>query len=208
MTVNVAEIHGYALTHPTLQVKVAEIHGYALVASTRPSAIRSLQGYALGVPPQTVGIRALNGYALVTINPLPKVTGKAALMTMILAAGKTVRPESHFSLGVPEVYNDPNAAYSARVPLTALPVSQLTGSMYFYYNRVPLNRIGDLGSLTIGSATTTHGLITAINTATGLALTTDDIVDTPITSGATTVTLVAASTSYMFIPDSTLTYGR
>lgn len=208
MPINAASIQGYALTRLATPVNVASIQGYALTVPPAQVALRRFNGYAMGVPPNSLAMKSFNGYAMVYNVALPKgVDGKTALMNMILAVSKTVRPATHFSLGAVEAYNDPNAVYNSRALLSALPAAQLTGSMYFYFNRTGLARLGSLAGVVIGSAATTQALIPAINAATGMTLTAADIVDAPIPSGAVEVTITAASTSYFFTPGDTCQVG-
>jgi len=208
MPINAASIQGYALTRLATPVNVAEIHGYALTTPPAQLALRRFQGYVMGVPPNSLAMKTFNGYAMAYNVALPKgVDGKTGLMNMILAVSKTVRPATHFSLGAVEAYNDPNQIYNSRALLTALPAAQLSGSMYFYYNRTGLARMGSLAGVVIGNAATTQALIPAINAATGMTLTTADIIDEPIAAGSPEVTITAASTSYFFTPGDTCQVG-
>lgn len=207
MTVKIANVQGYALTHANVAAKVSNVQGYALATPPAPLQLRDVRGYAMGVLPLSIGLRSLNGYAMVPFADLPKGTnGQTSLMNLILQKSKSVRPASQFSLGAPEVSTEPG--YDSKALLTALPAAQLSGSMYWYYNRVRMSRLTNLSGIVIGAAANTHALISAINTATGMVLTTADIVNDTIPAGSVEVTLTAATTSYFFVPGSTVQLGN
>lgn len=206
MTVKIANVQGYALAHTNVGAKVSNVQGYALATPPTPIALRTIGGYAMGQAPLSIQLRTLSGYAMVPFAKLPLATnGQTSLMNLILQKSKITRPASQFSLGLPEASTEPG--YDTKALLTALPAAQLSGSMYWYYNRVHMNRLTNLSGIVIGAAASTHGLIAAINTATGMLLTTADIVDTPIVAGSVEVTIVAATTSYFFVPGSTAQVG-
>ncbi|MNQ77659.1 hypothetical protein D3C85_925430 [compost metagenome] len=129
-------------------------------------------------------------------------------MTLILQKSKSVRPASQFTLGAVEVSTEPG--YDTKVLLTAQPSALLAGSMYWHYNRAPMSKLssaGNIAGIVIGAAANVHALISAINTATGMALTTADLVNDPIVAGSVEVTITAAATSYIFQPGSTVNVG-
>lgn len=210
MSVNISTIQGYALVRDAMGAKVSNIQAYGLIKPPAPLSLRTFNGYAMGQPANTVNLRTLNGYAMVPFAKLPTgANGASSLMTLILQKSKSVRPASQFSLGPVEVASD-LAGYDTKALLTAQPSSLLSGSMYWYYNRAPMNKLssaGNIAGITIGAAANTHALISAINTATGMVLTTADIVNTPIVAGSVEVTITAADTSYIFAPGSTVNIG-
>jgi len=209
MSVNVSTLQGYALTRPAMGAKVATIQAYGLLTPPNPVALRQLSGYAMAAPANTVALRQLGGYAMVPFAKLPVgANGPTVLMTLILQKSKSVRPASQFTLGPVEVSTEPG--FDTKALLTALPASLLGGSMYWYYNRSPMSKLsstGNIANIAIGSAANVHALIPAINTATGMVLTTADLVNDPIVAGSVEVTLTAAATSYIFQPGSTVNVG-
>lgn len=207
MTVNIANIQGYVLTHPNNNVNVANIQGYALVSPPSPIALRTIGGYAMGMPPNSVQLRSLNGYALTPFSKLPAgVTGATSLMAMILAKAKSTRPATHFNLGAVEVGTITD--YNTKVKVTPTALAKLSGEMYFHYNRIYMNRLPDLSSVVIGAETTTRALISKINAVSDVQLTADDIVDEAISSEMSVVTIKAAPTSYIFVPGTTISVGK
>lgn len=193
-----------------MPTNISNVQAYALSKEPAPVSLSNVQVYALSPEPAPLGLRAVHGYVLVADTLFPKgVTGIVALTNMVLRQSKINRAASQFTVGAPEAYSGPETAlHNSRVLVTAEASSLLRGSMYFYYTRVPLVRIPiDLASIVIGSATSTHGLISAINTASGMVLTTDDIVNTPITAGSVEVTITVAATSRFFLPGDTAQVG-
>jgi hypothetical protein len=207
MPVNIANIQGYALTRLASPVNIANIQGYVLANPPAPVQLRDIRGYVMVTAPAPVQLRTINGYAMVPFQDLPKgKTAAVALMDMILVRLKSARPASHFNLGAVELGTETD--YNAKVKLTPNAVALLSGEMYFHYNRIYLSRMPSLSSIVIGSAANTHALIPAINTLTGMQLTTNDIVNEDIPAGYVEVTLTAAATSYLFIPGTQCQVGN
>lgn len=190
MPVSIASVQGYALANPPAQIQLRDIRGYSMV--TMPAAIQ---------------LRGIGGYVMVPFRTLPTgQTAAAALMALILTLSKTVRPASHFNLAAVEVST--LTGYDSKVNVTPTASALLSGSMYFYYNRVNMVRMPDLSSIVIGSAANVWALIPQINTLTGMQLTTNDLVNDIIPAGYPEITLTAASTSYLFTPGSQCQIGN
>jgi hypothetical protein len=155
-------------------------------------AIRSIVGYAIGIPPAV----------------LPKgVTGQVALMNLVIAAAKSPRTSSDFTLGAPTVLTG-NANYNSQVLVTATGTSNLQGSITLPYNRVDIGRIiDDKSHFDFSSATDLTSLLPLLNTASGMTLTSDDINPITIASTDESITLTAATTSRFFIPGLTIVLG-
>lgn len=157
--------------------------------------------------PAAIQLRGIGGYVMVPFRTLPTgQTAAAALMALILTLSKTVRPASHFNLAAVEVST--LTGYDSKVNVTPTASALLSGSMYFYYNRVNMVRMPDLSSIVIGSAANVWALIPQINTLTGMQLTTNDLVNDIIPAGYPEITLTAASTSYLFTPGSQCQIGN
>jgi hypothetical protein len=193
-----------------MSASISGITTYGLYKEPNLAAVSGVTAYATYPEPNILTLRNVQGYALVSDIALPKgVNGITALANLVLAQSKSIRPASQFTFGAPESYaGSETILHNSRVNVTAGATSALSGSMYFYYSRVSLARIpANLTAIVIGSATSTQGLIAAINTASGMVLTTDDIVDVPIAAGSVEVTITAASTSRFFIPGDTTQVG-
>lgn len=193
-----------------MAASITSIVGSALYKEPNLASVQGLTAYALYSESNTLALRNVQGYVLVSDVALPKgVNGATGLANLILAQSKITRPASQFTIGAPAPYKGPESAlHNTRVQVTALAASQLQGSMYFYYSRVALNRIPtDLTAIVIGSATSTLGLLSAINTASGMVLTAEDIVDEPIVAGSVEITMTATSTSKFFLPGDKVQVG-
>lgn len=195
------------LSPGSVPVNIANIQGYALASAPAPIQLRDIKGYVMVTPPAPVQLRSILGYAMVPFLNLPTgQTPAQALLAMILKLSRTVRPATHFTLGVPEAGTE--SGYDTKVKVNPTAAALLSGEMYFHYNRVYMNRMASLSSIVIGSAANTHALIPQINTLTGMQLTTSDIVNDVIPAGSPEVTLTAASTSYLFVPGTQVQIGN
>ena len=208
--VEITNIQGYAAITPARQVEVTNVQGYASITPARQLALRDVRGYALAQGFNQVSLRSIGGYVLATAPPpLPLgVTGKQAVLNMIAARSKITRPSSDFTIDAAAPLTG-DELFNSKVKAYATASSGLLGNMTFRYNRVKLERMNVVSNaFDLGTATTIYGLIPALNAASGLVLTTDDIEDGPIASSETAVTLKAKASSYWFIPGDTLVIGK
>jgi hypothetical protein len=183
---------------------------YTFQKSPSQLSLRRLGGYAMAKQPAQLSARQIRGYAMCTpFTPLPAgLTGQQAVLAMIVAKSKTIRPTTDFTIDASTVLTgDP--LFNSRVKATATSASGLFGSYTFRYNRVALSRMGlTSSSFDLGTATTIYGLLPAISAAAGITLTTDDVEDGVIGAGDLTVTLKAKASSWWFIPGNTLVIGK
>jgi len=208
--VEITNIQGYAAVTPVRQVEVTNIQGYAAVRKPAVVSMRDLRGYAMASGFSQVALRTVGGYVMTTpAAPLPLgVTGKQAVLNMIVARSKITRPTSDFTIDAATVLTG-DESFNSKVKTYAAASSGLLGNTTFRYNRVKLDRINIVSNaFDLGTATTIYGLIPALNAASGMVLTTDDIEDGPIASTDSTVTLKAKASSYWFIPGDTLVIGK
>lgn len=208
--VEVTNIQGYVTITPARQVEVTNVQGYVLYTKPNQVSMRDLRGYVMASGFSQVGLRTVGGYVMTTpASPLPLgVTGKQAVLNMIVARSKITRPTTDFTIDAPAILTGDDF-FNATVKANATASSGLLGSTTFRYNRVKLSRMNLVSSaFDLGLATTIYGLIPALNAASGLVLTTDDIEDGPIATTDLTVTLKAKASSYWFIPGDTLVIGK
>lgn len=154
-------------------------------------------------------LRSLDVFTLYKLNNLPPFgsPGQAAIIAAINKeqGASLLARQITFGAVTPTV-ND--ALFNTSITLTSVVGQGYKGSFTVRYNRVSaalstvLNNLVLPGDQTFAVANT-HALIPLINTATGLTLVTDDIVNEAIAPGTNSVNLKAASTSYFFLPDST-----
>lgn len=180
-------------------------------ASDANLTLRNIQGYAFETPLPSATLRNVQGYAFETVAQTLNlsVTGDLALYQLINNNSKyTSWSASNSVLGTPSADSSKQNCNTV-VNLRALPASGYSGNINLYYNRRPIsdaiNTSVSLG--TIASNTDVWTLLPTINSKYGTHLTTNDVVNASVSAGATTLLLVASSTSYMFLPGSTTSAG-
>lgn len=99
--------------------------------------------------------------------------------------------------------------YNTSIVLTPIGLAPYSGSHTFRYRRTDMLRyFADVSwKLNITAATTLYAQIAAINTAYGCNFVQGDLVDQAIPAGRTYLVIVAAATSYLFLPGSILNLG-
>lgn len=155
-------------------------------------------------------LRSLDVFTLYKLNNLPPFgsPGQAAIIAALNKEQGTTLLARQLTFGVPTpTVND--ALFNTSITLTSVVGQGYKGSFTVRYNRANaalstvLNNVVLPGNRTFAAANT-HALIPLINTATGLVLTTDDIVNETIAPGTNSVLLKGADTSYFFLPGSTV----
>lgn len=176
------------------------------------ATLRQIAGYAFETVLPAGTVRQIAGYAFEQASPPLNlaVTGDLALYALInnntTFAGKW--SASNSTLGVPSVDNTQKNC-NTKINLAALPVSGFGGNLNLFYNRRTLNSVIS-ASISLGSIpsnTTVWAMLPTINTKYNINLTQTDVVNGTVLAGATTIALVAASTSWMFVPGSTVAVG-
>lgn len=204
-------VMGYAVSEPMWpdkMVEVSDLVGYALARMPSSIEVGELGGYALYQRPPQLEFHDIGGYILrKPVKPLPKdVTGHDAVIQMIIDTQLIDYSVGDFFLDPPVVMEDSASALNTTVVCNAGVTSYLYGSMTFDYYRRDIKDCLDGLELTVDftGMSNTLDLLPAINERTGMILTADDIVSTPIRAGQTLVTVVAKSTSWFFQPGTTL----
>ena len=166
--------------------------------------IRSAPSYALTQSLPNVQLRQVIAYALVDPRPeLPSGKSGAELVKeMILALTTHSFPEGSMQIDPPATSADPKG--NSTVLVTALDGSQLTGSMTFFYRRLPIDEaLGERipqGSIVPTNYANSHAMLADLIALTGIELRPNDIENLPVSGGS--VTIRAASSSYFFVPGS------
>lgn len=154
-------------------------------------------------------LRSLDVFTLYKLNNLPPFgsPGQAAIIAAINKEQGASLLARQVTFGAPTpTVND--SLFNTSLTLTSVVGQGYKGAFTVRYNRADaslstvLNNVILPGAQTFGVANT-HDLIPLINTATGLALVADDIVNEAIPAGRNSVNLKGASTSYFFLPGST-----
>lgn len=140
---------------------------------------------------------------------IPKnASTKQLLLNMMNAntMGRTVAmSELVFSFPEENTYHNKNSKVSVKFVGTGY-----TGSTYFYYDRVLIERsflTPDNTLAAVPANTTIYALLPTLNTSLRSLLTTDDIEDAPVLAGAKNLTFIAKSTSFLYIPGSRVVIG-
>lgn len=198
-------------------LSMRNITGYALAAEPPPQpafAVRKVAGYALVPTLPQINLRKLNVYGMYSKQNLnfKDKTSFEILFDVINTEAITPFTQAQVSLGDPQVRDVTSGIRrNTSIELTALPGNPYAGKMTMKYNRFGLARPfvtpTTLG-FTVAADTTVHALIASINTAHNLKLVARDLVNNVVKAGAVSITLVAASTSYIYLPTSRVTIGQ
>jgi len=159
--------------------------------------VRQVVGHTWTPEVAIVGVRQVVGHTWTPDPfPLPNVTGAGGLLALLNAEAIVPFTAAELTIGVPAPSTSvPNTNTS--VAVTAGAGIAYIGSAPFYYNRVLLNRaFSNTNWLLspVAANTTLSALLSQINSAYGVSLVADDIVDGPVAEGG-----------YMFLPGSTVT---
>lgn len=176
------------------------------------ATIRQITGYAFETVPPAGTVRQIAGYAFQQTPPALNlsVTGDLALYALInnntTFTGKWSATNS--TLGVPAVDNT-QLNCNTKINLAALSVSGYGGSINLYYNRRTLGSAisASISLGTIASNTTVWAMLPTINSKYNINLTQTDVVNGTVLAGATSIALVAASSSWLFQPGSSVAVG-
>lgn len=211
-TLGVRKITGYAATagvERTLSVR--KLTGYvAVVAVERTLKLRKITGYAATAIASSASVREINGLALVKpvfYPPFHQPSLKGLLDTINHQHG-TRFVEGDLQFGPPSVLSQ-DFYFNSKLTVVASDFSGFSGEILFRYNRAAISKAffrKDMTALkTFGSSVVAS--LPAINAKYALNLQASDVVDGPVTAGATTLKLTMAATSYYYLPGSTVTLG-
>lgn len=209
MTTSIKTLAAYAITPPAVQSSVKTLNAYVISAESPTAQVRTVSGLALIEPTAKLDVRKIYGLALIADIPREylKMKGATALLTAI-------NKEHSKSLTTAQVsFLDPSAivgdiTFNASVPMIPAADWLYSGQMVFRYNRYDLVELLGTGKpLPTGNQTTIHERLPAINAQFLCNLEPRDVVDGPVSSSATGLTLKIAATSYLFVPGSQVRLG-
>ena len=126
--------------------------------------------------------------------------GRSAILKIINIIMNKALTLDDVEFSLPSINSDITKNRNSKVSVVFKGMSGFVGSRTIYYNRI---HIGSLPALTVprGTATTYHGLITALNSTYNLRLSPSDIEEGPIpdvVSENVTVTLPITNNSYLY----------
>lgn len=164
--------------------------------------VRQAPAYALYKKLRTGRVRSTPHYVLYSNNrPLPlHVNGLTGLFNLLQENATKELNFNGLEFGPPEVTDQ--FGCNTKVLVTGKYGSGLLGSMYFYYNRAAIKRVYLDPLFVIAGAANVHSMLARINEASQMTLQQTDVVNSPVVGGK--VQMTAASTSYFFLPGSTL----
>ncbi|MCO6704719.1 hypothetical protein [Streptomyces sp. CHB9.2] len=182
---------------------------YAIVAEAPGVEARSVSMFVLEEVAPYVEVRTITALVLEAQVPPSLFSSLNGLETLRLAIKKELGvavTDSLATFGNPVVVS---GGYNSAVTLTAAPNSDFMGTVSIQYNRFKLEEAfkGKNTAQVIGAATSVHGRLAAINAFFGLKLEPRDVVDKPLVPDTPGFTLVAATTSYLFKPGTSVTIG-
>lgn len=161
--------------------------------------LRQAVTYVMYTPIRIPTIRSAVTYVIYGNLALPKgVDSKTALFNLIYELTEQDLQPEDLNIGPPEVTTENGC--NTRIRVTS-PLRELEGEVYFYYNRAQVSRL-PIPSNFVPAQTDLHLLVPDLQVATGMLVSTGDFVNAPVTAGK--VLIEAASTSYFFLPGSTL----
>lgn len=205
------DVVAYAALPTYNQSSLRDLVVYAAVAPPGTAAVRSATAYVLSDDIRGLGIRQATNYILGCVNGKPafNTDGPTALLNAINREYGKQFLSTHLSFGNPSARSASDIEFNTTVTATASATSGFAGTFDFRYSRFSLATgfAGKTLSMPAGMGNSIHNSLAVINAQFGLALAQRDLVDAPITNGATGVLLTVASTSYLYTPGTTVQLG-
>lgn len=155
-------------------------------------------------------IRSLDTFVMyVTINtPTPLAGDAAGLLAQINLENNISLLARQVTIGPPVATPANDTRFNTQVTLDSVVGQGYKGQMIVRYNRASIaGKSVALAAVNLGSAATIYAALPAINAASGMVLTTNDIEDGPIDPDATDVELTVKATSYFFTAGSKVMAG-
>ncbi|BDD79829.1 hypothetical protein [Burkholderia phage FLC9] len=194
-------------TQDQIVVKVRNLQALTWQKQPTQGVLRQVSAFTLQQSATQGVLRQISAFTLQKTQVQQKAGGLTGLWALIQADAKQTITQAQLTVSAPVADSSkPNTNTYVTVAPAGTLLQQYSGTTKLYYARTSitnafLNGINQTWLLpAITSATTIRALIPTINTAYGLALDPTDVVDGPVAAGATSVTLVAAPNSYVFLP--------
>lgn len=170
------------------------------------SKIRQAPVYVMYEDPVKYKIRQVPVYLMVTEpSAVPKsIPGATAIFNLVNEATDLNLKTTDVSIGPPEVTTEYGC--NTKILLTALETNtfNMVGSFYMYYNRALMSRIDLLASYRLASGdSSTATALARINSASGMALTMNDLVNNQVVGS--TLKLEPSASNYFFEPGTFIT---
>lgn len=204
VTVQMLTIEKYPVNIRDVRVQMAE-------AAASPPAIRRLSVMAMTLTRMPINVANVRMQYLEIDNSPPefRIDAWPKLLKIINQNNGFAFTDAMLQHSTPEVSDDPRY-WNTKLKVTATPLSGFSGEMYVYYQRYPialaLDRPGPLLDFT--NADSVHDLIPQINAGYELALTTADIMDSPINKATNSFVVTVKPGSWMFIEGSSFSFAN
>lgn len=209
MSFNLRNAPTYVVIPADQRMNLRNAPVYAIVTEAPGAQLRSTSLFVLEESKPYVDLRKVTAFVMTAEVKPSLFTSLNGLETLRLAIKKELGVSVTDALAT---FGNPvplTGVYNSAVTLTANPNSDFQGTVSVQYNRFPFEEAfkGKDTSQVIGAATSIHGRLATINSFFGLKLEPRDVVDKVLKPDTPGFTLVAASTSYLFKPGTSITIG-
>jgi hypothetical protein len=205
-TVTVRKVTALQWTQDSVKTLVRGLNAITWATQPTNGSLRQVAVKTLQQSSTSGSLRQVRGATLQLTRRPQTVGGLAGLWALIVADAKVTLQQAQVSISaaVADSSLPYTNTYVTVAPIGAL-LQQYSGSTKLYYNRVGMDRAFLTSGVqwllgTISAATTIRALIPRINTAYSISLDPTDVVDGPVSAGATAIQLTAAPGGYVFNP--------
>lgn len=192
-------------TQDPLVTTVRQVNAVTWGVLPTSGQLRQASAYTLQVSATSGQLRQAVAYTLQKQVKPQTTGGLTGLWPLIQADASITVNSTNLNVAAPVADTSvPNTnTYVTVSPKGAL-LNQYSGTYKLHYNRqdinVAFNGANNTWKLSVPSNTTILALLSSINSAYAMALDPTDVVDGPVLAGATKLQLVIASTSYVYLP--------
>lgn len=203
-------VEAYSLETAETIAKLRSVEAYSLEGVEPVIQTRRATAFVLTTSPRQVQSRTTQAWVMTADIKRPSFAVEATqqILSSINRENNRTWTFDHIGLGDPKSLAD-NPGFNSQLTVTAKAASGYSGTQTLNYNRFTIGSAWsgkDIASYTV-TAGTTHGQLAAINAKFGLALTTRDVRNFTVKAGDTAIALVAADTSYYFVPGTEVVLG-
>lgn len=214
----IRRLHGQVLIIAKDSARVRDVRVQSVEDYAKAAGIRRLTAQVMIRPRDPVNVRDVRIQYLEIDNSHPDFSNDAWTRLLYVANARNGWnfTKDQVTPGIPESHNV-QGMWNSRVKITAQPSSGFSGSMYLYYQRYPIDtRFKEIGHpfMDLTGKTSVKDVLPELNSWFRMALTLNDVEDSPIVNGKFTLTVKEGSwyflpgTTYKFInlPDLTTMY--
>lgn len=174
------------------------------------ATVRQVGGYVAVYIQPGATIRSVGGYAAVSLTGrfIMEKVAKLALLDLVNEISNHQHLETELAFGYPSP-DTSKPGKNTSITLTALPLSDYSGSKQLFYRRLHITEVfrGLVLSEPLTPLASVEDAISQINARYGTYLVLNDVAEQGSVVGQTTITLTANEGSFMFVPGTTVTIG-